>query len=65
MTLGFEELQVGEYVEFKGPLGSFKWLGGGVAEWRGVQRPVKKVGLICGGSGECRLQPVIGETNIG
>lgn len=52
MTLGFEELLVGEYVEFKGPLGSFKWLGQGVAEWKGVKRAVKKVGLICGGSGE-------------
>ena len=51
MTLGFEELVVGDTVEFKGPLGSFKWLGKGTASWRGVERKAKNVGMICAGSG--------------
>ncbi|KPV75001.1 uncharacterized protein RHOBADRAFT_36993 [Rhodotorula graminis WP1] len=51
MSLGFEELQVGDVVEFKGPLGSFEWLGKGTCKWRGVERKVTKVGMICGGSG--------------
>lgn len=51
MTLGFEELEVGDCVEFKGPLGSFQWLGKGMAKWRGVERRAKNIGMICGGSG--------------
>jgi len=51
---------------FKGPLGSFEWLGkldptlslvcvkagNGTAKWRGVERKPKQIGMICGGSGE-------------
>ncbi|KAF6758031.1 hypothetical protein DFP72DRAFT_962389 [Ephemerocybe angulata] len=37
MTLGFSELQIGDEVELKGPIGHFTWLG--------------EVGLVCAGSG--------------
>lgn len=48
---GFNELEVGETMEFKGPLGSFVWEGKGTCSWRGVQRKVRKLGMLCGGSG--------------
>ncbi|KAI0962720.1 hypothetical protein AcW1_000015 [Taiwanofungus camphoratus] len=51
MTMGFNQLQVGDTIELKGPLGSFVWQGRGSATWKGVPRRVKEVGLVCGGSG--------------
>lgn len=51
MTVGFHELEVGDSVELKGPLGTFIWQGKGVAKWKGQERRVKNVGMICGGSG--------------
>ena len=54
MTTGIHLLEAGDTVEFKGPLGSFVWLGDGVAKWRGVDIEPKKIGFICGGSGRSR-----------
>ena len=51
MTTGFHQLVLGDVVELKGPLGSFIWTGPGVANWKGSERKVKEVGMICGGSG--------------
>ncbi|KZT30292.1 hypothetical protein NEOLEDRAFT_1127249 [Neolentinus lepideus HHB14362 ss-1] len=51
MTVGFHQLAVGDTVELKGPLGSFEWKGNGTAMWKGVEKRVNKLGLICGGSG--------------
>lgn len=51
MSVGFHQLVVGDAVELKGPLGSFVWNGNGVAMWKGVERRVKNIGLICAGSG--------------
>lgn len=50
--MGFNQLQVGDTIELKGPLGSFVWQGRGSATWKGVPRRVKEVGLVCGGSGQ-------------
>ncbi|KAI6043890.1 hypothetical protein EDC04DRAFT_3056554 [Pisolithus marmoratus] len=51
MTTGFHQLKLGDTVQLKGPLGSFTWNGLGVANWKGSERKVKEVGMICGGSG--------------
>ncbi|QRW14245.1 nitrate reductase [Ceratobasidium sp. AG-Ba] len=51
MSVGFHQLVVDDTVELKGPLGSFIWKGKGLALWRGVERPVKHLGLVCAGSG--------------
>jgi nitrate reductase (NAD(P)H) len=51
MTTGFHELDVGDHVEFKGPLGSFTYLADGNCRWRNIDRKVKKFGMICAGSG--------------
>lgn len=52
MSVGFHQLVVGDTVELKGPLGSFVWNGKGMALWKGVERRVKNIGLICAGSGK-------------
>ncbi|KAI6043896.1 hypothetical protein EDC04DRAFT_2866090 [Pisolithus marmoratus] len=51
MTTGFYQLQLGDTVQLKGPLGSFIWNGLGVVNWKGSERKIKEVGMICGGSG--------------
>ena len=53
---GFNELEVGDTIEFKGPLGSFIWRGTGTCAWRGVERKVRKLAMLCGGSG---ITPVL------
>ncbi|KAH9836836.1 uncharacterized protein C8Q71DRAFT_707679 [Rhodofomes roseus] len=51
MTVGFHQLQLGDALEMKGPLGSFVLLGHNLISLRGVSRKVTEFGLVCGGSG--------------
>jgi nitrate reductase (NAD(P)H) len=46
-------------MEMKGPTGSFTWIGNGMANWKGVQRKVKNVAMICGGSGVTPILQVL------
>lgn len=51
MTLGFAELEVGDVVELKGPIGHFIWQGDGKALIHGTTTAVREVGMVCAGSG--------------
>jgi nitrate reductase (NAD(P)H) len=64
MSVGFHQLVVDDTVELKGPLGSFIWHGKGMALWRGMERRVRNIGLICAGSGELIVAPRIHQTNL-
>lgn len=64
MTMGFHQLQIGDEVELKGPLGSFVWQGNRTAVYRGVPRKYKEIGMICGGSGEA-FPPAVPLSNSG
>lgn len=55
----FNELQIGDSLEMRGPLGSFTWIGGGVASWKGIKRKVRNVIMICGGSGKHISSPFL------
>ncbi|CAO1613678.1 unnamed protein product [Sympodiomycopsis kandeliae] len=51
MTSLLEKMKLGDSIELKGPLGGFTFLGKSQVRWKGVQRKVRKLALICGGSG--------------
>lgn len=59
MTIGFNELVVGDKVEFKGPIGHFVWQAPGLALWKHAERRVRRVGMICGGSGVTPILQVL------
>ena len=56
MTGTLSELEIGDSIELKGPLGSFVWKGDVKFSWRGRERQSRTLGLICGGSG---ITPII------
>ena len=51
MTKAMDALPVGHGVDFKGPIGKFKYLGRGVCSINENQRSVTHFIMICGGSG--------------
>ncbi|KAH7084508.1 nitrate reductase [Paraphoma chrysanthemicola] len=51
MTKALDSIPVGHWVDFKGPIGKFEYLGRGLCAVNGKERKVKKLYMICGGSG--------------
>ncbi|KAI9762038.1 MAG: adenyl-nucleotide exchange factor sse1 [Chaenotheca gracillima] len=51
MTKAMEALPIGHFVDFKGPIGKFEYLGGGRCSINGRARSVKSFCMICAGSG--------------
>jgi nitrate reductase (NAD(P)H) len=51
MTKAMDQLPIGHFVDFKGPIGKFEYLGKGKCTVQGKERFVSKFYMICGGSG--------------
>jgi nitrate reductase (NAD(P)H) len=51
MTTALESIPVGHFVDFKGPIGKFEYLGNGNCTISGKERHIKRFIMICGGSG--------------
>lgn len=51
MSQAMDALPIGQYIEMKGPIGKFEYLGQGRCTIQGVERTVRSFIMICGGSG--------------
>ncbi|KAG6041245.1 hypothetical protein E4U41_005372 [Claviceps citrina] len=51
MTRALDSVPTGQFVEFKGPVGKFEYLGGGLCSIYGKHRKISRFIMICGGSG--------------
>jgi nitrate reductase (NAD(P)H) len=51
MTKALDAIPIGHFVDFKGPIGKFEYLGRGSCTIGGKPRRVKRFVMICGGSG--------------
>ncbi|OCK79717.1 hypothetical protein K432DRAFT_405332 [Lepidopterella palustris CBS 459.81] len=51
MTKAMDALPIGHFVDVKGPIGKFEYIGRGLCSINGTQRRVNRFFMICGGSG--------------
>ena len=51
MSQAMDALPIGHFVDFRGPIGKFQYLGGGCYAINGAERKIKTFIMICGGSG--------------
>ena len=59
MSQAMDSLPIGHFMEFKGPVGKFEYLGRGRCALNGVERFVKRFVMICGGSGITPIYQVL------
>ncbi|KAK1088782.1 hypothetical protein LTR48_001218 [Friedmanniomyces endolithicus] len=51
MSQALDQLPIGRFVDFKGPIGKFEYRGRGLCSVNGRERKVKRFLMVCGGSG--------------
>ncbi|TKA83955.1 Nitrate reductase [NADPH] [Friedmanniomyces simplex] len=51
MSQAMDQLPIGHFVDFKGPIGKFEYRGRGICSVNGKERKVNTLLMICGGSG--------------
>ena len=59
MSQALEQLPIGHFVEIKGPIGKFEYLGAGACKVQSQLRQVKRFIMICGGSGVTPIYQVL------
>uniref|UniRef100_P36842 Nitrate reductase [NADPH] n=1 Tax=Leptosphaeria maculans TaxID=5022 RepID=NIA_LEPMC len=59
MTKALDSIPCGHWVDMKGPIGKFEYLGKGVCSINGNERRVRSMKMICGGSGITPIYQVL------
>lgn len=59
MTQALDSIPTGHWVDFKGPVGKFTYLGNGQCDISGKKRHVQHFTMICGGSGVTPIYQVL------
>lgn len=59
MSMALESIPVGHFVDFKGPIGKFEYVGRGLCTVNGAAKNIKTFYMICGGSGITPIYQVL------
>lgn len=59
MSCALDSLPIGHFVDFKGPIGKFQYLGNGRCAVNGSERMIQHFIMICGGSGITPIYQVL------
>jgi nitrate reductase (NAD(P)H) len=59
MSSALDQIPIGHFVDFKGPIGKFEYIGKGICTVNGAARNVSTLYMICGGSGITPIYQVL------